>query len=60
MDLGTTLEPGLSIQVAFDIPGQGSFRLRGQIVWNREGKLGLKFTDMDDADRTRLDQLLAR
>lgn len=58
LDLGAVLEPGVSIQIAFDIPAQGSFRLRGRIAWNKEGRLGLEFTDLDDADRERLGQLL--
>jgi two-component system, cell cycle response regulator DivK len=58
LDLGAALEPGLILQVAFDIPGQGSFRISGQVVWNKDGRLGLKFTHLDEADRARLDQLL--
>jgi CheY-like chemotaxis protein len=58
LDLGAALEPGLALQLAFDSPGQGSFRISGQIVWNKEGRLGLKFTHLAEADRARLDQLL--
>jgi CheY-like chemotaxis protein len=60
LDLGASLNPGMKVALAFEIPGgQGSFRVTARVQWRKEGKLGLSFLDVPDDDRKRLEDLLA-
>jgi CheY-like chemotaxis protein len=58
-DIGATLQPGTELRLAFDIPGgHGPFQVVGRVQWRKEGRLGLQFLDLPEADRQRLRSLL--
>jgi CheY-like chemotaxis protein len=60
IDLGASLNPGMQVSLAFDIPGgQGPFRVNARVQWKKEGKLGLSFLDVSQEDRKRLSDLLS-
>jgi CheY-like chemotaxis protein len=60
IDLGASLKPGMELTLGFEIPGgQGPFRVRGRIQWTKDGKLGVSFIDVTQADNKRLEDLLA-
>jgi CheY-like chemotaxis protein len=60
IDLGASLQPGMVLTLGFEIPGgQGPFRVKGKIQWTKDGKLGVSFVDVNEADHKRLEDLLA-
>jgi CheY-like chemotaxis protein len=60
IDLGASLQPGMVLTLGFEIPGgQGPFRVKGRIQWTKDGKLGVSFVDVNEADHKRLEELLA-
>ena len=60
LDLGASLNPGMEVALAFEIPGgQGPFRVSARVQWKKEGKLGLSFVGVSEEDRKRLADLLA-
>jgi len=60
IDLGASLQPGMVLTLGFEIPGgQGPFRVKGRIQWTKDGKLGVSFVDVNEADHKRLEDLLA-
>jgi CheY-like chemotaxis protein len=61
LDLGASLNPGMEVALAFEIPGgKGPFRLTARVQWKNEGKLGLSFVDVSEEDERRLEELLAK
>jgi CheY-like chemotaxis protein len=60
LDLGASLNPGMEVALAFEIPGgMGPFRVTARVQWKKEGKLGLAFLDVSEDDQKRLGELLA-
>ena len=60
LDLGASLNPGMEVSLAFEIPGgHGPFRVTARVQWKREGKLGLSFVGVPEEDRKRLADMLA-
>jgi CheY-like chemotaxis protein len=60
LDLGAALKPGMEVALAFEIPGgHGPFRVTARVQWKKEGKLGLSFVDVPEAESQRLAALLA-
>jgi CheY-like chemotaxis protein len=61
LDLGASLNPGMEVTLAFDIPGgQGPFQVTARVQWKKEGKLGLSFLDVHEDQQKRLEDLLGR
>jgi CheY-like chemotaxis protein len=59
-NVGASLPSGVLMILEFDVPGgDGPFRITVQSQWNEEGKAGLVFVDMAEADKGRLARLLA-
>lgn len=59
LDLGGSLNPGMKLALAFEIPGaQGPFRITARVQWKKDGKLGLSFVDVSDEDQHRLAEVL--
>ena len=58
-DIGATLHPGTELRLCFDIPGgHGPFLVTGRVQWKKDGRLGLQFLEVPEADRERLTELL--
>jgi CheY-like chemotaxis protein len=59
LDLGAPLQAGMTVTVAFEIPGgHGPFRVSGRIQWRSDARLGLEFVDFSPEDKQRLAELL--
>ena len=58
-DLGLSLAPGKTIQIAVEVPGLGApLQLEGEIRWSKEGALGVQFKEPTPAQARHLEQLL--